>query len=884
MTGMPSSSAWEHWSAAWKERVCGEPLSVADMLPARHSGSGQLLEQLLLGFMQTTRQTLEQDLQAALQCLAARTGSSCMMLFLCPQDEHSSSHCIISQQGSSQDGAGSMLTLFETRHLWCSLVHNDILLLDPTDEREASCHIRARMDADYVLLVPVSAHVSGSGCLLMALDDNTRQPDADERSLLSNVVQLCYLVADRVATTASLQEREQRLQRTEQLVGLGSWYDDIASGRMTFSRQAGQLFDLEPQQTEASLEEFYRHIHPDDLGRLQTIYDELRSSAEATDVVFRILASDGSSKVIHSVVEAVFSDDGQVIGRAGSVQDITEKYQQEQRLKQAARVFDSTMEGVVITNARGLIEQVNPAFTTITGYREEEVRGRLISLLNSRRHDPSFFRTLLKDCAEKGYWHGEIWNRRKNGEVFPQSVTVTTIRDDDDEIIQYVAVFADITRIKRSEEQVDYLAHHDPLTGLPNRHSLLGRLDEILRRAAVQDSSVAIISIDLDHFKHINDSLGHPAGDRLLQSCARRLRQRLRDTDIVARPGGDEFFVVLENVSDQDQVVQMTEVLQGLFSRAFDVGVGHEIFIGASFGITLYPDHGRNVTQLISNADVAMYCAKQQGRNHYQFYTNEMTQAANDRLELGSQLRHALQEEHELVLRYQPQVSADNGAMVGAEALLRWQHPQQGLMQPGRFLPVAEDNGLMPELDNWVLSHACQQLAQWQQAGCAPFVLAVNISQPTFVAGSLAGRVEELLTLHRLDPSWLELEITEGALLEPTPQILATIARLKELGVSLSVDDFGTGYSSLAYLHRYRVDKIKIDRSFVNSVEEEEEGRVITRTIMTMAEGLGLKILAEGVETAGQLAFMRDNGCDICQGFYFSRPLPLAEFHGWLEH
>jgi EAL domain-containing protein (putative c-di-GMP-specific phosphodiesterase class I) len=371
--------------------------------------------------------------------------------------------------------------------------------------------------------------------------------------------------------------------------------------------------------------------------------------------------------------------------------------------------------------------------------------------------------------------------------------------------------------------------------------------------------------------------VGDAAGDRLLQECSLRVRNRLRDSDTVARIGGDDFMVVLEDVVNEDQVRVVADIIKGLLKTPFDAGVGQELFISVSMGITLFPDHGTSVTQLLSNADVAMFRAKQEGRNHFQFYTNDMTQAASDRLELGNQLRKALQHDDELQLYYQPQVCINTDRIVGAEALMRWHHPREGIIPPGRFLPVAEDNGLMPELDAWALRSACRRIHRWQQQGREPIMVAVNITQPTFVAGGLVEMLQKLLQQYDIDPGWLELEITEGALLEPTPQVMDTIAGLKALGIALAVDDFGTGYSSLAYLHRYRVDKLKIDRSFVNSIETEEEGQVITTTIIKMAKGLGLAVLAEGVENAQQLAFLQQNQCETYQGFYFSKPLPVAE-------
>ncbi len=887
MTGMPfSADRQNHWSQAWKDLISGEapdnrlqksPFVVSARLES-------LLESSMQRFLHSRPGTLIDDLQIFLQQIASCLQASQIALFLCPQGIHTQPLCIL----ASQDDASSeqLYGLAAQREQWCELINGQQprLLAAAFVQGSGERLVLQTMACDQVLLLPVAGRNDAVGCMLLGFNAEIPAPGERERSLLLTFTQLCLLVADRLAVMNHLEQRERSLLQTERLARIGSWYDDVLHNRITFTPQAGEIFELSPEVTQVSLEHYMAYLHPEDKGRVISTLRHSLQTLQPSDMTYRICTPSGQVKVIHGMGEILVNDNGVAVARVGTVQDITEAHAREQRLQQSARVFESTMEGVVITDPDGLIEAVNPAFSTITGYSEEEVRGRSVDMLNPERRQRNVLQDIRREVQEKGFWRDEVWNQRKNGEVFPQFLTVTSVRDERQAISHYVAVFADISRQKESEQQLDYLAHYDSLTGLPNRSSLLVKLQAAIDLATQKRRKVAVITIDLDHFKHINDSLGHPAGDRLLQECARRLHERLRDSDTVVRQGGDEFVVVLENIISDDQVRRVADIIQQLFDSAFDVGIGRELFIGASLGITLFPDHGRDVTQLISNADVAMYQAKSKGRNHYQFYTNDLTQAATDRLELGNELRHALQRDDELQLHYQPQVCIHSGRVTGVEALIRWQHEQEGMIQPGRFLPVAEDSGLMPELDSWVLNKACRQLALWQQQGIAPLILAVNITQPAFVAGGLVERLKALLDIYQLDPSWLELEITEGALLEPTAQVLSTIAGLKALGVTLAVDDFGTGYSSLAYLHRYRVDKLKIDRSFINSVEREEEGRVITSTIINMAHGLGLQILAEGVETAPQLEFLRNNGCETYQGFYFSRPLPLAELALLLQH
>lgn len=883
MTGMPSSSAQEHWSGVWRRLVEGEAIrGDLNALPgSRKPKLEEVLESATERFLSTDRQNLAEHLRSSLSQISARLHSSQALMFICPRDRDSGHVCV---QLDSHERSPLAEQMMASAGRWKAALNGQTVQIIEREDGDEAAFICASLSCQRVILLSTFIDQQPGACLMLGTSPDTWIPDASECALLSAFLQLAYLVTDRLAVQDVLRQRDSLLQRTERLAGIGSWHNDLLQDCLTFTAQSGEIFGFSADTRWINTRQLLERIHPDDRHRVAGSMQRSSDTGEGFDIICRVCPRAEELRLVRVLADVVTDGSGKVVARFGSVQDITEAHERTRQLQQAAQVLESAMEGVLIVDALGRVESVNPAFTAITGYPASEVVGVPVQVLDKGSHNRAFFRSMLRQCIRQGSWRGEIMNRRRNGELFPQLLSVTVLRDDHGRISQFVAVFSDMSRIRKSEKQVDYLAAHDALTGLPNRAGLMTCLQKAIDKAAIKRRRVAVITIDLDHFKHINDSLGHPAGDRLLQACARRLRERLRDSDTVARQGGDEFVVVLENVVSQKQVEQVAGILQDLFAKGFDVGTGRELFIGASLGITLYPEHGSDVTQLLSYADVAMYAAKQQGRNHYRFYTNELTQAASDRLELGSQLRAALQSDDELQIWYQPQVDQDSGNMVGAEALLRWQHPQEGLIHPGRFIPVAEDNGLMPDMDHWVLTHVCQQLAQWQQEGQPPFVVAVNITQPTFIAGGLVDRLQELLARYRIDPTWLELEITEGALLEPTPQVLNTIEGLKALGISLAVDDFGTGYSSLAYLQRFRVDKLKIDRRFVSSVEEEEEGRVITSTIINMARGLGLAVLAEGVETEGQRAYLREQGCTICQGFLFSRPLPLDAFSDWLKY
>ncbi|ASP40526.1 GGDEF domain-containing protein [Bacterioplanes sanyensis] len=833
-------------------------------------------------FLTSGHETVEADIATALKHLRKRLRATDAALLLCPPaDTREEGRFVLSAQQTEPLGV-RVRQLLQQREQWCHLVLRPAVRQFATEtELEAEQCVLTALQAQQVILVPVVGRQVDGGCLLFIFQNT--QSEALSRAclqLLSTFAHLCYLMVDRLGVMEQLSQREQLLRRTEKLASIGSWFDDLVSGQITISEQTARIFGLDEDQRLVTIDDFYRHLHPDDRQRVRhELHDSVRRG-EATDLTYRIIDQHGRQRTLHGMAEVITDDSGQAIARYGSLQDITEQEVRERHLLQAAKVLESTNEGVVVTDANGMIEAINPAFSRITGYDESEVLQHSIAVLKSSRHDARFYQDMLRQLSITGQWRGEVWNRRRSGEIFPQWLTITAVQDGLGKTGNYVGVFTDMSSQRRSEQQLEQLSHYDSLTNLPNRRLLIQRLQHAIEHGH-DGQQLALIAIDLDHFKHINDSLGHPAGDRLLKQFAQRLRRRLRDSDTVARQGGDDFMVMIEQVQGREYVAKIADIIKRLLCQPFDLGIGQELMIGASMGITLYPDDGNSVTQLLSNADVAMYRAKQRGRNHYQFYSNEMTRAASDRLELGSQLRHALQRGGQLQLYYQPQVCMASNRVVGLEALMRWQHPDDGIIAPGRFLPVAEDNGLMPELDTCALTLACQQIAHWQQRGVRPLTVAVNITQPTFVAGGLVETLSLLLQRYRIDSSWLELEITEGALLEPTPAVLGTIAGLKELGISLAVDDFGTGYSSLAYLHRYKVDKLKIDRSFVTGLAE-DDGRVITSTIINMAKGLGLQVLAEGVECEQQLMFLRDHHCEVYQGFLFSQPVPVHQLQPWL--
>lgn len=546
-------------------------------------------------------------------------------------------------------------------------------------------------------------------------------------------------------------------------------------------------------------------------------------------------------------------------------------------LRQAAAVLNSAGEGVMVTDLESRIVSVNSAFTNITGYSEAEVLGQNPGLLQSGREDHAFYQAMWSSIKESGSWQGELWNRRKNGELFPQLLTISTVYDSDGRPNNYVGVMTDLSRLKDSEARFEHLVHYDPLTALPNRQLLQSRLTHALDNAKRLTQRLAVLYIDLDRFKNINDSLGHPAGDELLEALAKRMLERLGGVGTLGRLGGDEFLLILENLQRPEDAAGVAKNLIDLLDQPFLLPSGHEVFVGASIGISLFPENGASCTKLVQHADVAVYQAKESGRNTYAFYTPALTVTANERLDLEARLRHALVQ-GEFLLHYQPQVDIQTGNLIGCEALVRWNNPQQGLISPARFIPLAEETGLIVPLGEWVLRQACSQARSWLDAGMPPLLMAVNLSARQLQQPDIVARVATILAETGLPAETLKLELTESMIMGHGEEVVTLLQALKALGIRLSIDDFGTGYSSLAYLKRFPIDELKIDQGFVRDIPNDSDDNQIAIAIIGMAHGLRLKVMAEGVETQAQQDFLSQHGCDAFQGYLFSRPLPADEF------
>ena len=545
-------------------------------------------------------------------------------------------------------------------------------------------------------------------------------------------------------------------------------------------------------------------------------------------------------------------------------------------------MYENTLDGVQILDPDWNVLSANRAFTRITGFTEEEVIGRKPQILASGLYEHAFYDTMWGTIHQLGHWRGEVKNRRKNGEFYHEELTISVINDDEGRVINYIAISSDISALKESQQRLEHLAQHDVLTDLPNRMLFGERIEQAIRAARRKSGQLAVLFVDLDRFKIINDSLGHSIGDHLLKEAATRLQNCVRSADTVARLGGDEFALLLEGVSG----TRGPEVVAGKVLRALGAPValeGRETFIGCSVGICLYPQDGDDASTLLKNADIAMYRAKQQGGNTFQFFTEDLTTQVTKRLSLDSDL-HRAAERGELQLHYQPQFDLKDGRMVGAEALLRWNHSELGPVSPAEFIPLAEETGFIEELTAWVINTACRQIRSWRLAGATVPPIAINISGRHFSRGGLVQMIEDALDRYELQGPALEVEVTEGMFIQQAELAAQTIREIKALGVSIAIDDFGTGYSSLAYLKTLPLDMLKIDQSFVRDIPADANDKAIARAVIALGHSMGLTVIAEGVETEAQEAFLKAEGCALAQGYHYARPLPQDEFALLLEN
>ncbi|HEX8964151.1 MAG TPA: EAL domain-containing protein [Rhodocyclaceae bacterium] len=678
----------------------------------------------------------------------------------------------------------------------------------------------------------------------------------------------------------------ERLELALDAAGAGLWDWDLERHALHLSSRCRELLGVLPGMSIDDPAGLLDRIHPEDEASVGEVLRNLLDEPQVGPWEFRLQGTEGAVWVQCAARVTARRNDGTPQRVVGTLTDISARKCAEEQLRIAAVAFQSG-DAMVVTDAGGRILQVNRAFTEVTGYSAEEAIGQTPALMKSGRHDGDFYRNLWEAVKREGSWEGEIWNRRKDGTVFAEWLRISGVRDAAGAITHYLGTFSDISDPRERERKIVELAFYDPLTGLPNRRLFMDRLRQALVACGRSSQFGAVLLVDLDQFKMLNDTRGHNAGDELLGETARRLRASLRETDSAARLGGDEFVVLLEGLNaDQLAAANAAEAIAEKLRLAIGepgVSGGREHRVTPSIGITLFGDARGDAESLLRQADLALYQAKAAGRNTVRFYSPEMQAAVDARADMEAGLRRALAE-GELELHYQPKVELRRGRIVGAEALLRWRDSRSGtLVPPDAFIPLAEENGLIVPIGEWVIGEACRQIAAWRGAGLPVLRIAVNVSGRQFQQADLGRGIARALDDHGVEPEWLELELTESAVMAHPDRTAATLHELKHIGVSIALDDFGTGYSSLGHLKRFPIDGLKIDRSFVRDITGDADSAAIAAMIIALAHSLGQTVVAEGVETEDQLKLLQQQGCDEMQGYFFSRPLPVREFTALLR-
>lgn len=677
------------------------------------------------------------------------------------------------------------------------------------------------------------------------------------------------------AVAQELLVNEERLTSAQRIAQIGSWEIEWPNMRVRGSDELYRIFEISPGDELSQYADFLVRVHPDDRELADKVLKDAVASRQPASLKHRLLMPDGRIKHVLERCETAYAGDGTPLRIIGTSQDVTSQQEMISQMQLLASAVQYSGEAILITDAENRIITVNPAFTRLTGYEMAEAVGRNPSFLSAGRTTQEEYAQLWAGLNERGFWQGEIWDRRKDGAVYPKWMSISVIRDEEGAIQYHVAHFTDITSERAAEERLHHIAHHDVLTGLFNRFSLKGHLDQALAAARRDGTRVALMFIDLDRFKVINDTLGHHVGDEMLIEVARRLQETVRESDVVARLGGDEFVIMLTGIEHGTAVALVAEKLVLSIGCSYQIG-GFDLYTSPSIGIAIFPTDGQDGQTLMKNADAAMYHAKMAGRNNFQFFDQKMNDAAVDRLRIEHSLRQALAND-EFRLHYQPVIDVGSGKVCGLEALVRWQHPEKGLLAPGRFIGIAEETGLIQPLGEWVLWAACRQLAEFKAAGLSGVRMAINISALQMRNGNLPLLIRGIIEAYGLRAEELMFEITETVAMEQPTETVRILDLLHDMGISIAIDDFGTGYSSLSYLHMFPISHLKLDRSFVEEIGEDTDEAVICDATIGLAHSLGQKVVAEGVETMAQFDYLRRLGCDMVQGYLFSRPVPAEQ-------
>ncbi|MGN7612758.1 EAL domain-containing protein [Magnetococcales bacterium HHB-1] len=687
---------------------------------------------------------------------------------------------------------------------------------------------------------------------------------------------------DRKQAEIELDQSQKSLERTEKIASLGSWSWQEENDTLTWSQEMYRIFGIQDETFTPQYSRFRKAIHPEDAKRIFKALDHAKKQEIPYTVEYRIRCNRGDEKTIRETGEFSYDKQSTSYTLHGTIQDISQLSLVEEQLSITDQVFEHIDEGVLIMDDHGIIHNANPALTNITGFKADELIGKRFQECRSDNKDPAFYQVIWEQARRSGYWRGEVWNRRRNGEAYPELLTVIGIPDRWKKISTFIAVSHDLTSIKCSQEALNYQTSHDALTGLPNRELFRDRLQQAVSIATRTESRFAVVMLDLDRFKQVNHSLGHSSGDLILQEVARRIAQCIREGDTVSRTSGDEFYLIFRDVVNVQNIIQVVDRLMTSISEPF-ILKEQTIHLTTSLGLTLFPSDGKDADTLIRNANLAMSRAKEAGKDTYRFYTTLMGEKASQQLTLTTALREAVERE-EFELHYQPKVSVSDDKIVGMEALVRWRKEDGTLISPAQFIPIAEETGLIIPLGEIILRKACQQTKQWIDQGYGPLRVAVNLCALQFQRPGLETSVAKILEETGLDAAHLEMEITESMMLEDAGQGVSAMIALSALGIQFSLDDFGTGYSSLSYLKRLPIHSIKIDRSFICDITIDSSDAAIVTAILSMAKSLDLKVIAEGVEYRDQLECLNKNGCDQIQGFFYSRPLAVDDFKDLLDN
>lgn len=704
----------------------------------------------------------------------------------------------------------------------------------------------------------------------------SKVPLLDESDQVVGILGIYQDITQQKLAMSALRDSEASLSDSQRIAALGSYVLDISAQTWKSSVVLDQLFGID-EHYKRTVDGWLALVHPDDRKTMREyLTSEVLRQGKPFEMEYRIVRHDDKSVLwVHGLGKLEFDASGHPVKMQGTIQDITMRKRVDDTLLKLSMAVEQSPNSIVITDLLGRIEYVNEAFSNVTGYTLSEVSGKNSRILQSGKTPKETYIEMWAHLTRGESWQGELTNSRKDGTEYVEHALISPVRQADGRITNYLAVKSDITEAKQSAARIERLAHFDQLTGLPNRSMLDDRFRFSLSLAQRSSGKLVVMYLDLDHFKNINDALGHSVGDLLLMEVAVRIKSVLRDEDTVSRQGGDEFVLLFPG-TDAHGAAHIASKLVEVVSQPCLIE-HHELTTTPSIGIAIYPDDGKDFETLSKNADAAMYYVKQEGRNNFRFFTPTMHAHSARGLQLVNGLRNALAR-NEFSLHYQPQISIQDGHVVGAEALLRWQHPEWGMISPAEFIPIAEDSGQIVQIGEWVLRTAVQQLKVWLDAGLQPMVMAVNLSAVQFHQSNIVELVNAILDEAAVPHQYLELELTEAVAMNSPQAAIEVMDKLHEKGIRMSIDDFGTGYSSLSYLKKFKVYKLKIDQSFVRDITDDPEDKAIVSAIINMASSLGIQTIAEGVETSAQLAFLRLQGCDEVQGYYFSKPLPASEF------